>query len=156
MFRDGSRIHDQPIVSIWTVVSGLAIVLGLFLLMAWLFKRGMPQVAAALPREVVETLGRTTIAPRQTVHLLRIGQKLLLVSISATGVETLTEITDPLEVDRLAGICNQSSPHSASSAFRHVFQQFSREPAKGGFVGEAARSNTELASGELATEVTSA
>ena len=156
MFRDGSPSRNRSIMSIWTVVSGLAIVLGLFLLTAWLFKRSMPQAAAALPREVVETLGRTTIAPRQTVHLLRIGQKLLLVSISATGVETLTEITDPLEVDRLAGICNQSSPHSASSAFRHVFQQFSREPARGGFVGEAERSNTELASVELAAEVTDA
>jgi hypothetical protein len=58
--------------------------------------------------------------------LLRIGNKMLLVAISAGGAETLTEITDPLEVDRLAGLCQQQSPHSSTNAFKQIFQQFAR------------------------------
>ena len=65
--------------------------------------------AAALPPDVVEVLGRVSLAPRQPAQLVRIGHKLILVSISTAGVKTLTEITDPLEVDRLAGLCQQAA-----------------------------------------------
>jgi hypothetical protein len=58
------------------------------------------------------------------VYLLRCGQKLLLVSLTPAGAETLTEVTDPQEVDRLAGLCRQAHPQSATAAFRQVFQQF--------------------------------
>jgi flagellar protein FliO/FliZ len=151
---DGSRIPQSPIMSLTTVLSGLAIVLGLFLVVAWLFKRAMPKGAGSLPSEVVEVLGRTALAPRQMVHLIRVGQKMLLVSISAAGVETLTEITDPLEVDRLAGICGQSSPQSATSAFRHVFQQFSQESTPAGFLGDTEPKSNESANRTARPEVT--
>ena len=151
---DGSPQPPGPLMSLTTVVSGLAIVLGLFLVVAWLFKRAMPKGAGALPSEVVEVLGRTALAPRQMVHLIRVGQKMLLVSISAAGVETLTEITDPMEVDRLAGICGQTSSQSVSSAFRHVFQQFSQESAPAGFLGDAKSETNESASRAARPEVT--
>jgi hypothetical protein len=43
-------------------------------------------------------------------------------------VETLTEITDPLEVDRLAGLCQQTRPDSATTMFRQVFEQLAETP----------------------------
>jgi hypothetical protein len=70
-------------------------------------------------------LGRAPLASRQQVHLVRCGRKLLLLSVSPGGIETLSEIDDPLEVDRLAGLCVQAQPGSASMVFRQVFQQFS-------------------------------
>ena len=81
-----------------------------------------------MPGEVVEVLGRAPLANRQQIHLLRCGNKLLLVSVTPTGAETLTEITDPMEVDRLAGLCQQAQPGSATAAFRKVLQQFGHEP----------------------------
>ena len=54
--------------------------------------------------------GRAPLAGRQHVHLLRCGSKLLLVSVTPGGAETLTEVTDPAEVDRLAGLCRQAHP----------------------------------------------
>ena len=130
--------------SLWTVLGGLSIALGLFFLFAWLVRRTMPRSGSHLPREVVEVLGRATLAARQTVHLVRVGHKLLLVSVSTTGVETLTEITDPLEVDCLAGICQQSSHSSTSSVFRNVFQQCSREPTEPGFLDEPLEQGGEM------------
>lgn len=44
--------------------------------------------------------------------------------MSQTGVETLGEITDPLEVDRLTGLCYQTHPQGSTASFRQVFQSF--------------------------------
>jgi flagellar biogenesis protein FliO len=111
-----------------TVAGSLAFVLGLFMLVAWVLRRTTPGVTALLPKEVVEVLGRAPLANRQQLHLLRCGHKLLLVSATPAGVETLTEITDPLEVDRLAGLCQQTRPDSATTMFRQVFQQLAETP----------------------------
>jgi flagellar biosynthetic protein FliO len=109
----------------FTVIASLVLVLGLFLLVAWLLRKTAPAGGAVLPKEVFEVLGRAPLASRQQVHLVRCGRKLLLLSVSPGGIETLSEIDDPLEVDRLAGLCVQAQPGSASMVFRQVFQQFS-------------------------------
>jgi flagellar biogenesis protein FliO len=118
----GSHRPTGP-ASLWTVASSLAVVLGLFLVVAWGIKRAMPGRSSLLPTEVVEVLGRANLASRQQVHLLRCGSKLLLVSATPGGMETLTEITEPDEVQRLAALCRQTQPGSTTAVFRHVFQQ---------------------------------
>jgi hypothetical protein len=73
------------------------------------------------------------LAARQQAHLVRLGAKLVLLSISPAGVETLSEVTDPDEVNRLAGLCQRARPDSATAAFRRVFQRFSKDhPAEAG------------------------
>jgi flagellar biogenesis protein FliO len=114
--------------SLITVSGSLIFVLGLFLVVAWVMRRATPGLGMLLPKEVVEVLGRTPLAGRHQLHLLRCGQKLLLVSASPAGVETLTEITEPLEVDRLSGLCRQARPDSTTAMFRQVFQQFAHVP----------------------------
>jgi flagellar biogenesis protein FliO len=109
--------------SLGPMAGGLAIVLGLFLAAAWALRQAAPKSATLLPGEVVEVLGRAPLAGRQQMHLLRCGNKLLLVSVTPAGAETLTEVTDPVEVDRLAGLCRQAHPKSATATFRQVFQQ---------------------------------
>jgi len=116
----------------WVTVAGsLGVVLGLFLVVAWAMRRTVPGGSVVLPSDVVEVLGRAALAGKAQVHLVRCGSKLLLVSLSPTGVETLTEITDPDDVDRLAGLCRQAQPGSATAAFRHVLQQFAAPGASG-------------------------
>ena len=110
--------------SLGTLAGSLMVVLTLFFVVMWLMRRAAPQGAQTLPGEVVEVLGRAPLAGRQQMHLLRCGRKLLLVSVTPDGATTLTEITDPEEVDRLAGLCQQTRPGSATAAFREVFQQF--------------------------------
>jgi flagellar biogenesis protein FliO len=127
-----------PMQSMYTVVSALAIVIGAFLLFAWALKRGGKRASGrrgALPADVVSVLGRVPLAARQFAELLRVGNKLVLVSLTPTGAETLTEVTDPAEVDRLVGLCQQGSPFSTTKAFEQVFQQMSNEPASSSFLG---------------------
>ncbi len=121
--RDGSG-GPTGLTSLVTAGGSLALVLGIFFLVAWGMRRARPAGMTALPGEVFEVLGRAPMANRQQVHLLRCGNKLLLVCVTPTGTETLTEIVDPMEVDRLAGLCRQSQPGSATEAFRQVFKQF--------------------------------
>lgn len=115
-----------------TSVMSLAVVLGLFFAVVWAMRRGMPQGPALLPREAVEVLGRTPLAGRQHAHLIRCGNKLLLVYLSQGAAETLAEITDPMEVDRLVGLCRQAHPQSTTASFRQILQQFGREKRAGG------------------------
>jgi flagellar biogenesis protein FliO len=125
--------------SLVTMTGSLIFVLGLFLVVAWTMRRATPGLGMLLPKEVVEVLGRAPLAGRQQLHLLRCGRKLLLVSAGSAGVETLTEITEPLEVDRLAGLCHQARPDSTTAMFRQVFQQFAHVPRAVARPGVAAR-----------------
>jgi flagellar biogenesis protein FliO len=120
--------------SISTVLAALSIVLGAFLLLAWAVRKRMPKGAARLPDEIIEVLGRTTLAAKQSLHLVRVGGKLIVVSVTAAGTETLTEITDSAEVARILAACQQHQAQSSTAAFRQVFEQLGREPAQG-FLG---------------------
>jgi len=42
-------------------------------------------------------------------------------------METLSEVTDPLEVDRLLGLCKQTQPNSVTNTFRSLLQQFTTD-----------------------------
>jgi flagellar biogenesis protein FliO len=107
--------------SLVNAATSLGIVLLLFMLVAWAVRRGMPKGSATLPREAVEVLGRAQLVGRQQVHLVRCGNKIVLLNVSPNGVETLTEITDPAEVDRLHSVCQPPSP---GGSLRHWLGHF--------------------------------
>jgi flagellar biogenesis protein FliO len=117
--------------AIVSMLGSLAIVLGLFFGLVWFMRRGLPKGSRIVPSEVVEVVGRAPLAARQQMHVVRFGPKLVLVSVSAGGAEALAEITDAAEVDRLAGICQQAQPNSATNAFRQVFRQFAGDRSAG-------------------------
>jgi flagellar biogenesis protein FliO len=121
--------------AITSLVSSLAVVLGLFFVVVWLAKRSSPKGAALLPAEVLEVLGRASLTPRQQMHVVRFGNKLLLVSLSPAGAEPLAEIDDPAEVERVLAICQELQQGSITETFRQVFSQFANEPAQEGFAG---------------------
>ena len=98
-----------PTKSLYTMGTGLAIVVGAFLLFAWVLRRGgRGRVGRGmLPADAVSVLGRVSLTSKQVAQLLRVGNKLVLVALTPGGAETLTEVTDPVEVDRLMGLCQQ-------------------------------------------------
>lgn len=126
---------QSPGSALATVLGSLGIVLGVFFVVVWFTRRALPKAATTLPAEAVELLGRTPLSPRQNMHVIRFGGKLLLVSASQSGAETLAEIDDPEEVTRITGLCQQNQPGSISSTFRQVLSQFASEPAPEGFLG---------------------
>lgn len=128
-----------------TVIGSLSVVLAAFFVLVWLSRKTAPKGLAPLPGEVFESLGRAPLSARQQMQLIRLGNKLVLLSVTATGAETLTEITDIDEVNRLAGLCQQGRSGSISDTFRQVLSQYADEPAPGGFVGDPALSQVDAA-----------
>lgn len=107
-----------------TVASSLAVVLGLFFLVAWFLRRSTPGPLSPLPSEVFEVLGRSTLGGQHQVQLVRCGNRVLLISAGPAGPETLCEITDPDEVTQLLAMCRQGRPDSAAASFRQMVDQF--------------------------------
>lgn len=128
-----------------TIVGALAVCLGAFFLLVWVTKRHAPAGMAALPKEVIESLGRSSLNGRQHLQLLRVGRKLVLLHVTPTGAEALTEIVDPAEVDRLVGLCQQTKATSVTASFRDVLTHYEKVPADKGFLGDASQSDWELA-----------
>ena len=94
--------------SIWRTIGALLFVLALFLFGAKLWRKQIPSANIGLPTEAIEILGRKPIEPHLSVYLIRCGARILVVGSSADGMQTLAEVTDPVEVDYLAGICRRS------------------------------------------------
>jgi len=124
--KETSNSISKPKSSWATALSmmfSLAIVLCLFFIIAWLFRRTQPNTFAKLPSEVVQIMGRTAMAPRQQVYVVRFGSKMLLVSHQPGQTQTLGEITDVEEVQRLAGLCEANQPNSITHSFRDALRQ---------------------------------
>jgi flagellar protein FliO/FliZ len=128
-----------------TVLGSLAVVLAAFFVLVWISRKTAPKGLAPLPSEVFESLGRAPLTARQQMQLVRLGNKLVLLSVTPTGAESLTEITDVDEVNRLTGLCQQNKSGSISESFRDVLSQYAEEPAPGGFTGDPAISQTDIA-----------
>ena len=138
--KSGSKSSlAKPMDSLITVGGSLCVVLAVFFGLAVLTRRGTPKNLGKLPGEVIEVLGKTPLVKGQDLQLVRIGAKLLLICITPTGCETLTEITNDEEVARLSSICRKNSPTSVTAAFNQMLTTMGREPASG-FTG-AARSS---------------
>ncbi len=103
----GKKSHEthSATLSPWTAVSALAVVVCLILVLARVFRRHAPMFGHALPSEVLEVLGRRFLDQRQSIFLLRIGSRILVVGSSAAGLQGLGELSDPVEVDLIAGLC---------------------------------------------------
>ena len=94
---------------VFSVAGSLAVVLGL-LALTLMGLRSMHRYSdEALPVDVVEVLGRTTLMGNRDLHLVRVGGKLLLLSLEPSGIETVTEICDEAEVQRIVTMCTSRS-----------------------------------------------
>ena len=103
--RDAIRAHGNTATGWSATLWPLLFVVVLIVVGArWLKLRG-PTATRGLPSEVFEVLGRKAIDPRTSVVLARCGSRLLVLSLSSHGLSTLAEITDPVEIDCLAGLC---------------------------------------------------
>jgi flagellar biosynthetic protein FliO len=122
-----------------TVISSLAVVLGLFAALVWgsrRFGNGTTR-NASIPKEVIQTLGSVPIDPRTRVTMLRCGNRVLLLAQTAGTVQTLCEITDPQEVHDLTAACLGKSKREFASTLRSI----ENETTSGGFVEQAINPN---------------
>ena len=96
-----------------TVVVLLLFALGL----AKLFLKRSPYAIGGLPTEAIDVVGRRVIDPRNSVFMIKVGSRMILLGSSPGGLSSLAEITDPIEVASLANIC-AASQRSAPDAVK--------------------------------------
>ncbi len=107
--------------SVWGSLLGLAVVVGgLLIASRWLRVHG-PASLRGLPNEAVEALGQRVLSRGVSVHLVRCGSRMLVLGVGPDGVRTLSEITDPVEVDLLAGACRRRDETANGQSFAQLF-----------------------------------
>ncbi len=136
-----------------SAVGALVVVVGLILILARLFRRHAPLFNQSLPTEALEVLGRRYLDQRQSILLLRLGSRILVVGSSPSGLQGIGELSDPVEVDLVAGMCrpNRNGPGLGSSFFNLIRGQ-TAPPAKAGRAEPPRRTPSRAAEPVVATE----
>jgi flagellar biogenesis protein FliO len=119
---EGGKPRASSFGSVLTMFSSLIVVLAIFFGFMLMLKKANRGSNSELPRDVFQVLGTSRIAGRHSLFLLRLGHKLVLVHAGSGEVQTITEVTDPAEVDRLCGSCEENQPNSLTQSFRQVLK----------------------------------
>jgi hypothetical protein len=88
--------------TVWVVLIGIVAAAGGLSLWA---RRGPGATHWKIPSNVFQVLGRSAVNGNQSVTLLRLGERVLLVSSSGAGMQTLAVVTDPAEVAAITSEC---------------------------------------------------
>jgi len=101
----------------------LAVVLLLVLGAAWLVKRYLPARRLVTGSGVLEIVARLPLAPRQSLVLVKMGRRMILVGVSPERVNTVCLVDDPDQVAELIGRMASETRESASRAFDQSLDQ---------------------------------
>lgn len=106
-----------------STLAALGIVIGLIFGARWLYTK-MGGAVVARPSPVIEVLSRTPVAPKNHVLLLRVGQRVLVVGDSSSGLSTLADVSDPEEVASLLQSVSAHSDRGVSKSFNSLVSRF--------------------------------
>jgi flagellar biogenesis protein FliO len=112
---------------LFSMGGSLFIVLAAFFLLAIVLRKVSPQANRPLPKEAFECLGRYSLTQKHHVQILRMGSRIVLVSVMPDGVSTLAEITDPDEAVSFLGLCRRLDNNSATEMFRKTIANMSED-----------------------------
>lgn len=108
--------------------ASLAGVVGLILLLAWGYRaaqgatRRMPGLRGR-GNGMLELAARLPLGPRQSLCLVRVGPRLVLVGVAGERISALDVIDDGDLTARLAAEAHQRRPDSQTAAFQRVLEE---------------------------------
>jgi flagellar biogenesis protein FliO len=114
---DGTKQSRLP--SVGSVLSALALVTLAIFAVARLWKLHGPRLAVGVPQEAAQVLGRCRIESKQSLYLVRLGSRILVLGSANGELTMLSEITDTTEVDLISAQCQSGG--SATSPFSRLF-----------------------------------
>lgn len=109
------------------VGGAMAVVLLLLGLMRGLLRAG-GKLQGGRPGGVLEVLGRYPVARSQSLLLLKVGGRIVLVHQTRAGMSTISEVSDPQEVAALLARV-ESAGRAPAGAFHGLLRRMSRRPA---------------------------
>jgi flagellar biogenesis protein FliO len=98
----------------------------------------------------IEVLGRTHLSPKQTLAMVKVNRKLLLLGLTEHHITQLSTFSDPQEVSQLLAQIEQHRPSSITSGFMHLFKSERKN-----YKSESASQPLENVTGELQPEISS-
>jgi flagellar biogenesis protein FliO len=122
-----NKIVKPDLTPVVSVAGSLLIVIAAFFLLAILFRKVAPKGSQPLPKEAFECLGRYYLTQKHQLQVLRLGNRIVLVSVMPEGVTTLAEITDPDETVQFLGLCRRLDSNSATEVFRKAVANMSED-----------------------------
>ncbi len=135
----GTRQADRPLgedsaradSSFMNVTLELFLYLGaivvLIVLILVFFKKIIPGSHRLFQSKVVEVLGRTYLAPKQGLFLVKLADHILVLGVTGSSINVLSEITNEEEVAKIKELTCRSRPESITAAFRSIFSRKRRD-----------------------------
>ncbi|MDR1052896.1 MAG: hypothetical protein LBL39_01865 [Planctomycetaceae bacterium] len=125
--KSDNKLKKFSVTGFWgpavSIIGSLLIVISVFLIFALLFRKISPTASQALPKEAFENLGRAFLSQKLQVNLLRLGNRLILVSTTNDSITPITEITDPDEVVAVLGMCRQLNNNGINKFHQNLSSQ---------------------------------
>jgi len=84
-----------------SAIGSLTIVVGLMIGLYYLARRFLP-AARSVDSQALQVVARATVSPKQSLALVHVGRRYVLVGVGSERIDVLTEVTDPEEVADLA------------------------------------------------------
>ena len=122
-----NKLVKPELTPLFSVGGSLFIVLAAFFLLVILFRKVSPQSNRPLPKEAFECLGKYFLTQKHQLQVLRLGSRIVLVSVMSDGISTLAEITDPDEAVSFLGLCRRLDNNSATEMFRNTVAKMSED-----------------------------
>ena len=122
-----NKLIKPSITPLFSIGGSLLIVVACFFMLVILFRKVAPQSSRLLPKEAFECLGRYFLTQKHQVQVLKLGNRIVLVSVMPEGVTTLAEITDPDETVAFLGLCRRLDENSATEVFRKTVANISED-----------------------------
>ncbi len=107
----------------------MALVVGLIFMLRWFGRRFFGATPVAGGTRAVQVLSRSLVAPRQSVMLMQIGRRLLVIADNGSQLAPLSEITDPDEVASLVGQLRGEKLDIAGRTFGALFGRLKKDEA---------------------------
>lgn len=124
--KDVSRGRQNG--SLWSVndLWPLLSVMALVLVLAWIVKKATAGRRGLASSGVIEVLSRTSLSGKQSLILVRMGRRLLLLGVTGDEMHTLCAVEEPDQVAMLVGEAASAAPGSMTQAFAREFAEESR------------------------------
>lgn len=116
-------LSDPGGLSLWRGAAALLAVLVLIIALAVLWRRFNPGARAWTQAGCMQVLVRTSITPKQSLCLIKLGNRLLLLGISPNHIASVATIDDPEEITHLLGLIESRSANSISATFNGIINR---------------------------------
>jgi len=124
--KSSQQERSDPL-SLGRVFVALLVVLGVIAAVAYGFRRFVLRSKAFGTGSVIKILARNSVTPRQSLCLVELGERLMLIGLSPNHIARLDVIDDPEEIARIMGRLEAGAGQSISNTFNNIFRRESRE-----------------------------